>query len=169
MPIGCTSWYVFMRSSLVNIVLCQSFNLWIEYPKLPFTRCNDIPRCNYSFAFVRCMFWIYDATTLMINVAWSQSVTPPCVHSSLISYIVLFKQIIVPSKRSNWTTMLIKTPNFIYRKRTFINGINQTNIDDPFITISFTSFLKSKLSKICLGFANMAIKPPHINVYHVPQ
>ncbi len=97
MVIGYTSWYLFMRYFLVNIVLCQSFNLWIKYPKLPFTWCNDIHGCNYSFTFVRWMFWIYDATIMMINVVWSH---PPCVHSSLISYIMWFEQTIVPSKRA---------------------------------------------------------------------
>ncbi len=100
MPIGRTYWYLLMRFSLVNIVSCQFFNLWIKYPKLPFTWCNDIRGYNYSLTFVRWMFGIYDATTFMIKVAWSQSVTPPCVHSSLIFYIVWFKQTNVPSKGS---------------------------------------------------------------------
>jgi hypothetical protein len=42
MPIGCACWYLFMRFSLVNIVLCESFNLWIKYPKLPFTLCMTL-------------------------------------------------------------------------------------------------------------------------------
>jgi hypothetical protein len=36
------------------------------------TQCNNILGCNDSFAFVRWMFLISNATTFMIEVAWSQ-------------------------------------------------------------------------------------------------
>ncbi len=83
----------------VNNVLCQSFNLWTKYPKPLFTQCNNIPKCNDSFTFVRWMFQISNATTFMIEVAWSQSAIFPCVHYSTIFYIMWCKWDIVPSKR----------------------------------------------------------------------
>jgi hypothetical protein len=52
----------------VSNVLCQSFNLWTKYLKPSFTWCNNIPKCNVSFTFVKRMFQISIATTFMIEV-----------------------------------------------------------------------------------------------------
>jgi len=56
----------------VKIVLCQSFNLWIECPKPSTTWYNDIFKGNDSFAFMKRMFRIYDVTTFMSEVARPQ-------------------------------------------------------------------------------------------------
>ncbi len=65
-----------------SIVSCQYFNYLTRFPK-PFSICwNTNHECNDSFAFVRRIFWMSNATTLMCEVAWSQSVTLLCLHYS---------------------------------------------------------------------------------------
>jgi len=64
---------IYLQENLcVNIVLWQSFNLWTEYPKLSSTWCKDIFKGNDSFAFMKRMFQIYDATTFMSEEARPQ-------------------------------------------------------------------------------------------------
>jgi hypothetical protein len=90
-----------------TLFCANPFNLWTKYPKPSFTRCNNIPKCNDSFIFVRRMFQIFNATTLMIEVAWSQSGISPCIHYSTIIYIMWCKWNSVPSERtfelSSWS------------------------------------------------------------------
>jgi hypothetical protein len=73
----------------MNIVSCQSLSRLTLFPNPSSTRCNVNPGCKTTFAFMRHMLRILHANTLMCEVACSQSVTLPFLHSFVISYIVV--------------------------------------------------------------------------------
>ncbi len=59
------------------------------FPNPSSMRCNINPGCKITFAFVRHMLQILHANTLMCEVACSQNVTSPSLHSYVIFYIVM--------------------------------------------------------------------------------
>ncbi len=59
------------------------------FPNPSSTWCNTNPMCKIAFAFVKHMLWILHSNTLMCEVACSQSVKSPSLHSFVISYIVV--------------------------------------------------------------------------------
>ncbi len=90
-----SNWNIYSWHHLVctfvwlNIVSCQSLSHLTLFPNPFSTWCNTNPGCETAFAFMRCMLWILHANTFMCEVACSQNVTSPSLHSFVISYIVM--------------------------------------------------------------------------------
>ncbi len=84
------SWHRLVRTFVwLNIVSCQFLNHLTLFSNPSSMRCNTNFRCKLAFAFVKCMLWILHANILMCEVACSQSVTLPSLHSFMISCIIM--------------------------------------------------------------------------------
>jgi hypothetical protein len=84
------SWHRLVRTFVwLSIISCQSLSRLTLFPNPSSTRRNTNPGCEIAFAFVRHMLRILHANTFMCEVACSQSVTSPSLHSFVISYIVV--------------------------------------------------------------------------------
>jgi hypothetical protein len=83
------SWHCLIRTFVwLNIFSCQFLSCLTLFPNPSFTWCNANPGCETTFAFVRCMLWILHVNIFMCEVACSQNVTSPSVHSFVIFCIV---------------------------------------------------------------------------------
>ncbi len=94
----------------VIIVSCQSFNLWIKYPKPSPTWCNEILRCNDSFAFCEVNvsnFWFHN----FHDWRWHGHKVQPllvCIFQHFFASCSLNK--LIPSKGTIELLCLSKTP-----------------------------------------------------------
>ncbi len=84
------SWHHLVRTFVwLNIVSCQYLSCLTLFPNPSSLQCNTNPRCKITLIFVRHMLRILYANALMCEVACSQSVTSPFLHSFVVSCIVM--------------------------------------------------------------------------------
>jgi len=62
----------------------------------------------------------------------------------------------------------IKSPNLVCRKHNILHGSNQTNVDDPFVTINFTIIFGIWIIRN-IWPTNMAAKFLQLNMNYVLQ
>jgi len=166
------SWHHLISTFVwLSIVSCQSLNHFTLFPNPFSTWCNTNFGCKTTFSFMRHMLQILHANILMCEVACSQSVTSPSLHSFVISCIVV----------TNCTRALsIMVDEFIVSINitmapigrslcsTIVSPLNSM-IPSSFSRCSFSSSsLDSISSKICYESTNMWPNPPWCDPYHVP-
>ncbi len=167
------SWHRLVHTFVwLNIVSCQSISRLTLFPNPSSTRHNTNPGCEIAFAFVRRMLRILHANTLMCEVACSQSVTSPSLHSFVISCIVVPNCARALSIGVNeFIVSLDPTMAPIGRSfcSMFMSPSNFMIPSSPSRWSSSSSSLDSISYGICCGSANMWPNPPRCDPYHVPQ
>ncbi len=156
----------------LNIVSCQSLNCLTLFPN-PFSmQCNTNPMCKITFVFVRRMLQILHANIFMCEVACSQSLTSPSLHSFVIFCIVVTN---CAKALSIWVDEFIVSLDLtmppIWRSfcSMFMSPSNSMIPSSPLKCSFSPSSLDSISSEICHGFTNMKPNPSQYDPYHVPQ
>ncbi len=141
------NWHIYSWHHLVHtfmwlgIVSCQSLNYLTLFPNPSSTRCNTNLGCKTAFAIVRCMFWILHAKILMCEVACSQSVTLPFLHSFVISYIIMTNYAKALSIGVDEFIVSLDPTNGIHREITLLHFHEPIKFHDPIITFKMFIFI----------------------------